>query len=121
MLQAAQNRVITGRQIQSVHQTLSGQPTQRVADQQREIARSIRLAGISLDDSARRTGEESHGTMAVATAPTVRPELQGHLAAVSGQVFQGAPVAAVAGARNLLTPRARGTGWAVRLKHPARF
>jgi hypothetical protein len=45
--------------------------------------------------------------MAVATAPTVRPELQGHLAAVSGQVFQSAPVAAVAGARNLLTGRAR--------------
>src|SRR5438552_15368985 len=33
MLQSAQNRVITGRHIQSVYQTLSGQPTQRVADQ----------------------------------------------------------------------------------------
>ena len=60
------------------------QPTQGMADQQSEVARSIRLSGIRFDDSQKRLGEEANGTAAVATTPTVQMELQGHLASVRG-------------------------------------
>jgi hypothetical protein len=51
----------------------------------------------------------------------VHLELQSHLASVRGQVFQSAPVAAVAGVRNLQASWAWGTVWAVCLQYPARF